>query len=68
MAIHTFAEMVALAQSKGGRCLSAPSDFVDTKSVLRFTCAAGHEWTTRVTTSCIAAGGARNAEPRIVLL
>ncbi|WP_349604980.1 hypothetical protein [Cupriavidus sp. DF5525] len=43
MAIHTFAEMVALAQSKGGRCLSAPSDFVDTKSVLRFTCAAGHE-------------------------
>ncbi|MFS8981555.1 hypothetical protein PO002_45700, partial [Cupriavidus necator] len=47
--IHTFAEMVALAQSKGGRCLSAPSDFVDTKSVLRFTCAAGHEWTTRVT-------------------
>lgn len=49
MAIHTFAEMVALAQSEGGRCLSAPSEFVDTKSVLRFTCAAGHEWTTRVT-------------------
>lgn len=48
MALRTFAEVVALAQSKGGHCLSAPSDFVDTKSVLRFTCAVGHEWSTRV--------------------
>ncbi len=46
---RTFAEVVALAQSKGGQCLSAPADFVGTTSVLRFTCASGHEWTTRAT-------------------
>lgn len=49
MATRTYADVVDLAQSNGGRCLSAPSEFVDTKSSLRFACAAGHEWTTRVT-------------------
>lgn len=49
MATRTFADISALAQSKGGRCLSAPADYVDTKSALRFVCGHGHEWSTRVT-------------------
>lgn len=49
MGTRNFVEVVALAQSNGGQCLSAPADFVGTASVLRFACAVGHVWATRAT-------------------
>lgn len=42
---HTIQQMMALASAKGGRCLS--ESYENSRSRLRWACAAGHKWETQ---------------------